>query len=66
MGSFIPIVIGVLVAAGILAFLASIYKVAEIDKVLVVTGGKEPVIKVAGGAFVFPIFGKQVSLTPVL
>jgi len=58
MGSFIPIVIGVLVAAGILAFLASIYKVAEIDKVLVVTGGKEPVIKVAGGAFVFPIFRK--------
>ena len=53
------IIIGaVIVVIGIIAFLASIYKVAAIDKALIVTGGKEPVIKVSGGAFVIPIFRK--------
>lgn len=42
----------------IVAFLASIYKVASIDKALIITGGKEPVIKVSGGSFVIPIFRK--------
>jgi len=53
------IIIGaVIVVIGIIAFLASIYKVAAIVKALIVTGGKEPVIKVSGGAFVIPIFRK--------
>ena len=39
-------------------FLCSIYKVADVDKALVITGGKEPKIKVSGGSFVIPIFRK--------
>ena len=52
--------VGIAVVALIvlIAFLCSIYKVAEIDKALIVTGGKEPVIKVSGGSFVIPIFRK--------
>lgn len=39
--------------------LCSIYKVADVDKALIITGGKEPVIKVSGGGFVIPIFRKH-------
>lgn len=42
----------------VIAFLCSIYKVADVDKALIITGGKEPVIKVSGGSFVIPIFRK--------
>lgn len=58
MGWLIPagIVVGILVVA--VAFLCAIYKVADIDKALIITGGKEPVIKVSGGSFVIPIFRK--------
>lgn len=42
----------------LLVFLAAIYRVADIDKALIVTGGKQPVIKVSGGSFVIPIFRK--------
>ena len=55
------IIVLVVVIIGIIAFigfLAAIYRVADIDKALIVTGGKEPVIKVSGGAFVIPIFRK--------
>lgn len=34
------------------------YKVASIDKALIITGGKEPKIIVSGGAFVIPIIRK--------
>lgn len=52
-------IIGVVVAViAVIVFMASIYKVADIDKALIVTGGKEPVIKVSGGSFVIPIFRK--------
>lgn len=50
--------IALLAIVAIIVFLMSIYKVADVDKVLVITGGKEPVIKVSGGAFVIPIFRK--------
>ena len=56
--SHLWIIILIVVVGGILAFLASIYKVADIDKALIVTGGKEPIIKVSGGSFVIPIFRK--------
>lgn len=46
------------VAVLVIIFLCSIYKVADVDKALVITGGKEPVIKVSGGSFVIPIFRK--------
>lgn len=39
-------------------FLCSIYRVADVDKALIITGGKEPIIKVSGGSFVIPIFRK--------
>lgn len=52
----IPIVIGVVCVAAVIIFLMSIYKVADVDKALIITGGKEPIIKVSGGAFVIPIF----------
>ena len=54
----IPIGIGVGVLVALIIFLCSIYKVADIDKALIITGGKEPVIKVSGGSFVIPIFRK--------
>lgn len=56
--SNIWIVIAIVLAIALLIFLASIYKVASIDKALIITGGKEPVIKVSGGSFVIPIFRK--------
>ena len=54
----IPIGIAVAVLAFIVIFLCRIYRVADIDKALIITGGKEPVIKVSGGSFVVPIFRK--------
>lgn len=54
----IPIGIVVAVIVAVVLFLCSIYKVAEIDKALIITGGKEPRIKVSGGSFVIPIFRK--------
>lgn len=47
-----------LAVIAVVAFLCSIYKVADVDKALIITGGKEPVIKVSGGGFVIPIFRK--------
>ena len=55
----IPIAIIVACVAAIIIFLASIYKVADVDKALIITGGKNPIIKVSGGAFVIPIFRKH-------
>ena len=54
----IPIGIAVAVLAFIVIFLCRIYRVADIDKALIITGGKEPIIKVSGGSFVVPIFRK--------
>lgn len=54
----IPIGIGVVCVVAVIIFLTSIYKVADVDKALIITGGKEPIIKVSGGAFVLPIFRK--------
>lgn len=42
----IGIIIAVIAVIVALIFLASIYKVASIDKALIITGGKEPIIKV--------------------
>lgn len=58
MAQFIPWIIGAVVIVAIIAFLCAIYKVADIDKALIITGGKAPVIKVSGGSFVIPIFRK--------
>ena len=55
---FFPIIVALAIIAAVVIFLCSIYKVADIDKALIITGGKEPVIKVSGGSFVIPIFRK--------
>lgn len=54
----IPIGIIIFVILAAITFMCTIYKVADIDKALIITGGKEPVIKVSGGSFVIPIFRK--------
>ena len=54
----VPIFVIVGVIAAVIIFLCSIYKVADIDKALIITGGKEPKIVVSGGSFVIPIFRK--------
>lgn len=51
----------VIIAIIIVAFFLiakSMYKVADIDKALIITGGKDPKIIVSGGAFVIPIIRK--------
>ena len=58
MAFLIPVGIGVAIVVALIIFFCSIYKVADIDKALIITGGKEPVIKVSGGSFVIPIFRK--------
>lgn len=54
------IIVGIVAAILIFLtiFFCSIYKVADIDKALIITGGKEPKIKVSGGSFVIPVFRK--------
>ena len=59
MEQYLPILIAVGGIILIIAFLCSIYRVADVDKALIITGGKEPVIKVSGGSFVIPIFRKH-------
>ena len=54
----IPVGVAIAIIVAAIIFLCSIYKVAEVDKALIITGGKEPVIKVSGGSFVIPIFRK--------
>lgn len=55
---FVPIlVVGGFVVV-LIIFMCMIYRVADIDKALIITGGKEPKIKVSGGSFVIPIFRK--------
>ena len=58
LGIVIPVAIVVLGVVALIIFCKAIYKVADVDKALIITGGKEPVIKVSGGAFVIPIFRK--------
>ena len=54
----IPVGIAVAIIVAVIVFLCRIYRVADIDKALIVTGGKEPKIVVSGGSFVVPIFRK--------
>ena len=59
LSSLLPIIVpAAIVIVVIVVFLCMIYRVADIDKALIITGGKEPIIKVSGGSFVIPIFRK--------
>lgn len=57
-GLVISIISAAIIIVALIIFLCCIYRVADIDKALIVTGGKEPKIKVSGGSFVIPIFRK--------
>ena len=57
-GWLIPVGIVVVAVIAIIIFLCSIYKVADADKALIITGGKEPKIKISGGSLVIPIIRK--------
>lgn len=54
----IPVGIALIVLVAIFLIGKSMYKVASVDKALIVTGGKKPQIHVSGGAFVMPIIRK--------
>lgn len=58
MDFWIMVGIGVGIFLIVIIFLCAIYRVADIDKALIITGGKEPKIVVSGGSFVIPIFRK--------
>lgn len=58
METWIMIAVGVGIFVLLIIFLCAIYRVADIDKALIITGGKEPKIVVSGGSFVIPIFRK--------
>ena len=49
MSILVPVGIGIVVLVLIILFCKAIYKVADVDKALIITGGKEPIIKVSGG-----------------
>lgn len=49
----------VVIAITIIVFLAkSMYRIADVDKALIITGGKKPHVIISGGAFVIPIIRK--------
>ena len=54
----IPIGIGIVVLGIIILLAKSMYKVASVDKALIVTGGKKTQVYKSGGAFVIPVFRK--------
>ena len=47
-GLVISIISAAIIIVALIIFLCCIYRVADIDKALIVTGGKEPKIKVSG------------------
>lgn len=54
----IPVGVVAIVVILLLIIFETMYKVADVDKALIVTGGKKPLIKISGGAFVIPVFRK--------
>ena len=54
----IPVVIVIVILVVIILLAKSMYRIADVDKALIITGGKKPKIIVSGGAFVIPIIRK--------
>ena len=54
----IPIAIVIIAAIVIFLLAKAMYRIADVDKALIITGGKKPKIIVSGGAFVIPIIRK--------
>lgn len=54
----IPIA-GVIITIAVIILLAkTMYRIADVDKALIITGGKKPHVIISGGAFVIPIIRK--------
>lgn len=54
----IPIVIVLVVLVAVILLAKSMYRIADVDKALIITGGKKPKVIISGGAFVIPIIRK--------
>ena len=54
----IPVIIAVLVVIALILLAKKMYRIADVDKALIITGGKSPKIIISGGAFVIPIIRK--------
>lgn len=54
----LPIAIIAIVFAAVVLLAKSMYRIADVDKALIITGGKKPKVIVSGGAFVIPILRK--------
>lgn len=54
----IPSAIGIIIIIVLILLAKSIYRIADVDKALIITGGKKPRIIMSGGAFVIPIIRK--------
>lgn len=54
----IPVAIVLVVVLVVVLLAKSMYRIADVDKALIITGGKKPKIIVSGGAFVIPIIRK--------
>ncbi len=52
--------IGIIVVVAFLLFILAkvMYRIADVDKALIITGGKKPRVIISGGAFVIPIIRK--------
>jgi len=54
----VPIGLAVVAVLAIIVLAKSMYRIADVDKALIITGGKKPRIIISGGAFVIPIIRK--------
>lgn len=54
----VVVVVLVIVIAAIVLLAKAMYRIADVDKALIITGGKKPHIIISGGAFVIPIIRK--------
>lgn len=58
----IPVAIAIAVIIFVILLAKSMYRIADVDKVLIVNGGKKPRYIISGGAFIIPIIRKQTHL----
>lgn len=58
LSTIIPIAIIAIAIIVIIILAKSMYRIADVDKALIITGGKKPRIIISGGAFVIPIIRK--------
>ena len=54
----IPVIVIIVIVLLLILLVKSMYRIADVDKALIITGGKNPKIIKSGGAFVIPIIRK--------